>query len=163
MVSLAGMGAAARGAAAAAGTFTSGILMISSARARFGRRRMNLRSSSAEISRWTPDLDLRSSASRISSKLGDTPVRPSRSWMKVSNSCCLAVSIDVTPVGLSRNERRTCRQHEGWRQALFAWALALTAGDSRLGRRDRFLIAARPDRRADRRQELLGIFLGHRV
>src|SRR5688572_25499551 len=125
MVSLAAAGIAGWAAASLAGAIVSGILMISSARARLGRRRMNLRSSSAEISRWTPDLDFRSSASRISSKLGDTPVRPSRSLMNISNSCCLAVSIgEHSPIGaaeelgLSRNERGTCRQHKDARQAL---------------------------------------------
>ena len=70
---------------------------------------MNCRSSSAEISRCTPDLDLRSSASRISSKLGETPVADSRSWMKFSNSCCLAVSIGPSVW----NERGTCRKRNG--------------------------------------------------
>ena len=69
---------------------------------------MNPRSSSAEISRWTPDLDLRSSASRISSKLGEMPP-------------CLEALVDeqqqFTLLGGEhgrhspiQNERRTCRQ-----------------------------------------------------
>ncbi len=71
----------------------SGSLMISMARARCGRRRMNPRSSRAMIRRCTPDLDCRLSASFISSKDGGTPVSCSRSLMKVSSSFCLLVSM----------------------------------------------------------------------
>jgi hypothetical protein len=39
------------------------------------------RSSSAEISRWTPDLDLSASASFISSNEGEMPLSFSRAWM----------------------------------------------------------------------------------
>ena len=49
----------------------SGSRTISMARARWGRRRMKPRSSSAVISRWMPDFDLRSRASFISSKEGE--------------------------------------------------------------------------------------------
>src|SRR5260370_315636 len=51
---------------------SSGSLMTSMARARFGRRRMKPRSSSAVMSRWIPDFQRRSSASFISSKEGGT-------------------------------------------------------------------------------------------
>ena len=71
----------------------SGSLITSMARARFGRRRMKPRSSSAVISRWMPDLERRSSASFISSKEGGTPASFSRSWMKRSSSNCLRVSM----------------------------------------------------------------------
>ena len=54
---------------------------------------MKPRSSSAEISRWTPDFDLSSSASRISSKLGEMPLSLRRLSMNNSNSRCFAVSI----------------------------------------------------------------------
>ena len=47
--------------------------ITSSARARFGRRRMKPRSSSAVIRRWMPDFERRSSASFISSKEGGMP------------------------------------------------------------------------------------------
>ena len=57
----------------------SGRRMTSSARARFGRRRMKPRSSSAVIRRWMPDFDFRSSASFISSKDGGMPASRSRS------------------------------------------------------------------------------------
>src|SRR5215472_2693887 len=40
-----------------------------------------------------PDLDLRPSASFISSKEGETPSSARRRLMKVSNSCCLRVSM----------------------------------------------------------------------
>ena len=56
---------------------SSGPLSTSSAWARLGKRRMKPRSSSAEISRCTPDLLLRSSASFISSKEGEIPVASS--------------------------------------------------------------------------------------
>ena len=59
----------------------SGIRRISSARARLGSRRMKPRSSSAEMSRWTPDLDLSASASFISSNEGETPLSARRAWM----------------------------------------------------------------------------------
>jgi hypothetical protein len=61
--------------------FTSGIRITSSARARFGSRRMKPRSSSAEISRCTPDLDFSSSASFISSNEGETPLSARWLWM----------------------------------------------------------------------------------
>src|SRR5216683_5135431 len=71
----------------------SGSLITSMARARFGRRRMKPRSSSAVIRRWMPDLERRSSASFISSKEGGTPASFNRSWMKRSSSYCLRVSM----------------------------------------------------------------------
>src|SRR3546814_710651 len=71
----------------------SGIFTTSSARARLGRRWMNPRSSSALISRCTPDFDFSASASFISSNEGDTPDVLNRSLMKLNNSCCLRVSI----------------------------------------------------------------------
>ncbi len=61
----------------------SGIFKTSSARARFGRRRMKPRSSSARISRWIPDLERRSSASFISSNEGGTPLSLARSLMNL--------------------------------------------------------------------------------
>ena len=75
------------------GFIESGSLITSSARARLGRRRMKPRSSSAVISRWMPDLLRRSSASFISSKEGGMPLSFIRSWMNMSSSCCLRVSI----------------------------------------------------------------------
>ena len=63
------------------------------ARARWARRRMKPRSSSAVISRWMPDFERRSSASFISSKEGGTPSRCSRAWMNCRRSCCLRVSM----------------------------------------------------------------------
>ena len=75
------------------GLTESGSLITSMARARFGRRRMKPRSSSAVISRWMPDLERRSSASFISSKEGGTPDSFRRSLMKRSSSNCLRVSI----------------------------------------------------------------------
>src|SRR3546814_3701928 len=60
----------------------SGIFITSSARARLGRRRMKPRSSSALISRCTPDFDFRSSASFISSNEGEMPDVLNRSLMR---------------------------------------------------------------------------------
>jgi hypothetical protein len=40
-----------------------------------------------------PDFDFRSSASFISSNDGGMPLSRTRSWMNISNSCCLRVSI----------------------------------------------------------------------
>src|SRR5689334_3251640 len=77
----------------------SGSLITSIARARFGRRRMNPRSSSAVINRWMPDFDRRSSASFISSKEGGTPASFSRSLMKRRSSYCLRVSISSKSPG----------------------------------------------------------------
>jgi hypothetical protein len=73
------LGREAAAAAAMPWPTESGSLMTSMARARFGRRRMKPRSSSAVISRWMPDLDRRSSASFISSNDGGTPDSFSRS------------------------------------------------------------------------------------
>src|SRR5687768_1956053 len=75
---------------------------------------MNCRSSSAEISRWTPDFDLRSSASRISSKLGETPASARRALMKVRSSCCLTVNMAPYPIrermrNVYRTDRRSSR------------------------------------------------------
>ena len=77
------------------GVEDSGRRRTSSARARFGRRRMKPRSSSARIRRWMPDLERRSSASFISSKEGGTPVSFRRSLMKRSSSLCLRVNIQA--------------------------------------------------------------------
>src|SRR5579863_203196 len=88
----------------AAAVACSGSFTTSSARARWGRRRRNPRSSSAVISRWMPDLDARSSASFISSKDGETPVSLIRSWMNMSNSCCLRVSILAASGSMPRRE-----------------------------------------------------------
>src|ERR1700753_125608 len=44
-----------------------------------------------------PDLDLRSNASFISSKEGGMPVSRTRSWMNISNSYCLRVSMVFSP------------------------------------------------------------------
>lgn len=98
----------------------SGIRNTSSARARLGKRRMKLRSSSAEISRWTPDLDLRSSASFISSKDGETPVSFKRSLMKQTSSCCFAVSIAILRPEQTWNlygtERLASSEHQDFRR-----------------------------------------------
>ena len=80
--------------AAKLGLTASGRRITSSARARFGSRRMKPRSSSAVIRRWMPDLERRSSASFISSKDGGTPLSFRRSLMNRSSSSCLRVSID---------------------------------------------------------------------
>ena len=71
----------------------SGSLITSMARARFGKRRIKPRSSSAVIRRWMPDFERRSSASFISSKDGGIPASFNLSWMKRSSSYCLRVSI----------------------------------------------------------------------
>ena len=89
--------AAAAEETASTGATVSGRRITSSARARFGRRRMKPRSSRAVMSRWMPDLERRSSASFISSKEGGTPVSLRRSWMKRSNSFCLRVSMCPDP------------------------------------------------------------------
>jgi hypothetical protein len=83
MTSLAALGTVtdALGRAAAIPAWVSGMRRIWRARARLGRRRMKPRSSSAEISRWTPDLDLSCSASFISSNEGETPFSFSLWWM----------------------------------------------------------------------------------
>src|SRR5690606_23315176 len=44
-----------------------------------------------------PDFDARSSASFISSKEGGMPLSFIRSWMNISSSCCLRVSIGPKP------------------------------------------------------------------
>ena len=87
----------------AAAVACCGSLITSSARARCGRRRRKPRSSSAVISRWMPDLDARSSASFISSNEGETPVSLIRSWMNMSSSCCLRVSMARTVAEQSAN------------------------------------------------------------
>src|SRR5471032_770219 len=58
---------------------------------------LDLRSSSAVISRWMPDLERRSRASFISSNEGGIPASVSRSWMKRRSSNCLRVSIYLSP------------------------------------------------------------------
>ena len=93
----------------------SGSLMTSSARARCGRRRMKPRSSSAVMSRWMPDFDLRSSASFISSKDGGTPVSYRRSWISMSNSCCLRVSIGRNPFPFDRCSGQSAPESEQMR------------------------------------------------
>ena len=75
------------------GAMELGMRSTSSARARFGSRRMKPRSSSAVIRRWMPDFEARLSASFISSKEGGIPASFNRSWMNISSSCCLRVSI----------------------------------------------------------------------
>src|SRR5262249_12525323 len=44
-----------------------------------------------------PDLDFKSNASFISSKEGGMPVSRTRSWMNISNSYCLRVSMRFFP------------------------------------------------------------------
>src|SRR5882762_10804026 len=75
----------------------SGSLITSMARARFGKRRIKPRSSSAVIRRWMPDFERRSSASFISSKEGGTPDSFRRSLMNRRSSYCLRVSISSVP------------------------------------------------------------------
>ena len=87
-----------------------GSLTTSRARARWGSRRRKPRSSRAVISLWMPDLDARSRASFISSNEGETPVSLMRSWMNMSSSCCLRVSISGAPSREQSNNSWACSQ-----------------------------------------------------
>jgi hypothetical protein len=72
-----------------------------------GQAADELRSSSAEISRCTPDLDLRSSASFISSNEGETPVSAQAIVDEADELMLLAREHDLIPV---RNRQGTFRQ-----------------------------------------------------
>ena len=78
-------------------SMASGSRTTSMARARWARRWMKPRSSSAVMRRWMPDLDRRLSASFISSKEGGTPSRRVRAWMNSRSSICLRVSMTPLP------------------------------------------------------------------
>src|SRR6476619_4443831 len=157
IVSFAGAAATGRIGLTVAEGRVSGSFTTSSARARLGRRRMNPRSSSAEISRCTPDLDLRSSASRISSKLGLIPLSLRRLSMKSSNSRCLAVSIG------RHSPERTNGELLGNEMSDVKRRLAAAGQQPRTEGLDRFLVPLRLHLTLHVGDELIGIILRRRL
>src|SRR5690349_20142205 len=117
---------------------------------------MNPRSSSAEISRCTPDLDFRSSASRISSKLGLMPSSFRRLSMNSNSSRCLAVSIGLY------SPCRTNRERVGNKAtAVKSRGLAARVDHARLLGLDRRFVALALQLFADRGEELLRVIIRH--